>query len=208
MKDAQAFWDGLARGYAKRPVKDVDAYEHTLARTQSHLGAEDRVLEVGCGTGSTALRLAAAVGQYTASDISPAMIEIAREKAAAGQEGNLRLVPAALSDAPEAEGGFDAVLAFHLLHLVDDLPAALAEIAARLRPGGVLVSKTICLGGRGALKLRAFVRVMRLVGIAPPVAFLSPEGLEAAIEAAGFRIVETGTFPKVPPNHFVVARRV
>jgi len=207
MKDAQAFWDGLARGYAKKPVKDVDAYEHTLARTRSYLGANDRVVEVGCGTGSTALRLAGVVGQYTASDISSAMIAIAEEKAAAEEAGNLRFVHAALADAPQTAGGFDAVLAFHLLHLVDDLPAALRAVADRLRPGGVFISKTVCLGGRGGWKLRVFVRVMRLLGVAPPVAYLSADELEAAIAGAGFEIVETGTFPKVPPNHFVVARR-
>ncbi|MEM6422318.1 MAG: class I SAM-dependent methyltransferase [Pseudomonadota bacterium] len=208
MKDAQAFWDGLARGYAKKPVKDVGAYEQTLERTRSHLRVADRVLEIGCGTGSTALRLAGAVGDYTASDISPAMIAIAEEKAAASQAGNLRFVTGALSDAPRTDGGFDAVLAFHLIHLVDDLPAALGAIAERLRPGGVFISKTVCLGERGGWKLRAFVRVMRLLGIAPPVAYLSVEALQAAIAAAGFKIVETGMFPKVPPNHFVVARRV
>ncbi|MEO1276349.1 MAG: class I SAM-dependent methyltransferase [Pseudomonadota bacterium] len=209
MKDAQAFWDGLARGYAKKPVKDVGAYEQTLERTGTHLGATDRVLEIGCGTGTTALRLAGAVGDYSASDISPAMIAIAEEKAAAAVEsGNLRFVTAPLSDAPRVEGGFDAVLAFHLVHLVGDLPSALGAIADRLRPGGVFISKTVCLGERGGWKLRAFVRVMRLLGIAPPVAYLSVEGLEAAITAAGFEIVETGMFPKVPPNHFVVARRV
>lgn len=208
MKDAQAFWDGLARGYAKKPVKDVGAYEQTLGRTQTHLAATDRVLELGCGTGSTALRLAGAVGEYIASDISPAMIAIAEEKAVADGPENLRFVAAALTDAPRAEEGFDAVLAFHLIHLVDDLPGALGAIAERLRPGGVFISKTVCLGERGGWKLRAFVRVMRLLGIAPPVAYLSTEGLEAAITAAGFEIVETGRFPKVPPNHFVVAQRV
>ncbi|MEM9762970.1 MAG: class I SAM-dependent methyltransferase, partial [Pseudomonadota bacterium] len=182
--------------------------EHTLERTRTHLGATDRVLEIGCGTGSTALRLASAVGEYTASDISPAMIAIAEEKAAAGGAGTLRFVAAALSDTPRAEGGYDSVLAFHLLHLVDDLPAALSAIADRLRPGGVFISKTVCLGERGGWKLRAFVRVMRLLGIAPPVAYLTVDGLEAALTAAGFEIVETGMFPKVPPNHFVVARRV
>ena len=100
------------------------------------------------------------------------------------------------------------MLAFHLLHLVDDLPAALRAVTDRLRPGGVFISKTVCLGERGGWKLRAFVRVMRLVGMAPPVAYLGAEELEAAIAAAGFEIVETGTFPKVPPNRFVVGRRL
>jgi ubiquinone/menaquinone biosynthesis C-methylase UbiE len=53
----------------------------TLDCTRKHLSASDNVLEVGCGTGTTALLLAPSVKQITASDISSRTIEIAREKA-------------------------------------------------------------------------------------------------------------------------------
>ena len=70
MQDATLFWDRIAPKYAKSPVRDQQAYEATLARTRSYLGAEDKVLELGCGTGSTALILADAVAEYTATDLS------------------------------------------------------------------------------------------------------------------------------------------
>lgn len=207
MKDAQTFWDGVAPRYARKTVKDPTAYEHTLARTRTYLGAEDKVLEVGCGTGTTALRLADGVGEIVASDLSGAMIALAEDKARAAGAGNVRFVRAAVSDTPREADGFDAVLAFHVLHLVDDLPAVLGALAARLRPGGMLVSKTVCLGEMGR-PIRALVRAMRAVGLAPPVANLTAGGLERAIAAAGFEIVETGLFPKRPPSRFVVARKV
>ncbi|MCG8445153.1 MAG: class I SAM-dependent methyltransferase [Hyphomicrobiales bacterium] len=56
------------------PVRDVEAYEYTLERTRSYLAKTGRVLELGCGTGSTALLLAGITG----NDISPNMIGIAR----------------------------------------------------------------------------------------------------------------------------------
>jgi ubiquinone/menaquinone biosynthesis C-methylase UbiE len=165
------------------------------------------VLEVGCGTGTTALRLADGVGEIVASDLSGAMIALAEGKARAAGAGNVRFVRAAVADAPREADGFDAVLAFHVLHLVDDLPAALGALAARLRPGGTLISKTVCLGETG-WPIRVLIRAMRAVGLAPPVASLTLDGLESAIEAAGFEIVETGLFPERPPNRFVVARKV
>ena len=52
------FWDGIAERYAARPVTDEAAYADTLARVRSYLGPDDRVREIGCGTGSTTPRLA------------------------------------------------------------------------------------------------------------------------------------------------------
>ena len=51
------FWDGIAEKYAKSPIRDIESYEHTLQRTVSYLKPTDQVLELGCGTGRTALRL-------------------------------------------------------------------------------------------------------------------------------------------------------
>ena len=51
----------FAPKYAKSPIKDVPAYEYTLGRTRSYLKPTDAVLELGCGTGGTALKLADAV---------------------------------------------------------------------------------------------------------------------------------------------------
>ena len=58
MQETMKFWDGIAEKYAKRPISDMAAYEYTLGRTRSYLKPEDQVLELGCGTGSTALLLA------------------------------------------------------------------------------------------------------------------------------------------------------
>ena len=79
--DAQ-FWNKIARRYAANPVKDMSSYEQTLERAGSYLHADDSVLELGCGTATTALILAPQVTQYTATDIADEMIAIGREKAA------------------------------------------------------------------------------------------------------------------------------
>jgi ubiquinone/menaquinone biosynthesis C-methylase UbiE len=78
----QLFWDRIAPKYARKPVDDPDAYEEKLALAASLLRPGDRVLEIGCGTGTTALRLAPNVDHYTATDGSGAMIGIADAKLA------------------------------------------------------------------------------------------------------------------------------
>ena len=80
-KDA-AFWSKTARKYAADPIRNMDGYLNTLERTKSYLKADDNVLEIGGGTGSTALLIAPHVATITASDLAPGMIEIANEKRA------------------------------------------------------------------------------------------------------------------------------
>ena len=75
MTDA-LWWDRVARKYAKSKISNIPAYEKTLERVRSHLRADANVLELGCGTGSTALLLAEGVGSYVGTDLSSEMIEI------------------------------------------------------------------------------------------------------------------------------------
>lgn len=196
-----AFWDRIAARYAARPVGDTASYEATLDRVRHWLRPEMQVLELGCGTGTTAQRLADATGQITASDFSAEMIRIAESRCEAP---NLRLLCADVEEAL-AEGPFDAVLAFNLLHLLGDLDACLSQVHAALGEGGLFLSKTPCIGARWYL--RPVLWGLQALGKVPPVRALRPAELEAAIREAGFEILETGGYPPKLPNHFVVARK-
>jgi len=180
----------MARRYAAARIADPAGYERTLARTLDVLSASTRVLELGCGTGNTALRLAPACGDYLATDLSPQMIAIARDKLAAQPTAALRL---ALADADgpvaPAEAPFDVVLAFNVLHLVDSLDATLAACVAALRPGGLLVSKTPCLHEMNPLIPRLALPVARLLRLAPPVGCLREADLTAAMARQGLTLV-------------------
>jgi len=206
MKNETAFWDKIAHRYAASPIKDVDAYERTMDRTRAYLGSKDEVLEVGCGTGSAALLLATSVAHILASDISVNMIEIGRAKAREQEVENVSFVKAALPDpALEAER-YNAVLAFNVLHLVHDLPAVLRNLRGALKPGGMLITKTVCLAERSRVWAVPLF-LMRLIGKAPYVHLLTFDALDQAMVEAGFEIIETGLYP-APRNRFIVARKV
>ena len=212
MQDATLFWDRIAPKYAKSPVRDQQAYEATLARTRSYLGAEDKVLELGGGTGSTALILADAVAEYTATDLSPAMTEIGRGKAADQGVENLRFVAADVFD-PVLDGQtYDVVTGFNLFHLLEDPDAAMHRVNHLLKPGGLFISKTPCpTDGSAPWKMKLMllaIPLMQMLGKAPFVKFQTIAELERSITGAGFKIVEVGNYPVSPPNHFVVARKV
>jgi 2-polyprenyl-3-methyl-5-hydroxy-6-metoxy-1,4-benzoquinol methylase len=204
--DSATFWDKRADRYSKSPVKDQESYERTLDCTRKHLSASDEVLEIGCGTGTTALLLAPSVKQITASDISSRMIEIATEKAAARGVENVRFAHATLSDEALEKGSFDVVMAFNFLHLLEDIPGAVGRLNALLRPDGLFISKTVCLAEQSRL-WSALVAFMKPLGFAPYVRCLKVAELEDIITGAGFEILETGSYPPSPPSRFVVARK-
>ena len=92
------FWDRLADRYAKKPVPDEAAYRKTLERVRAHLEPTHRVLEIGCGTGRTALGRGPSVREIVATDCSGRMIEIARGKARSGGVDNVRYSTGTLED--------------------------------------------------------------------------------------------------------------
>jgi SAM-dependent methyltransferase len=103
----------------------------------------ERVLDAACGTGQHALALAALGHAVTGADISAGMIREACRNAAAKQ-ADIRFVVAGFGAlAAHTTGTFDAVLCLgnSLPHLLtaDALRAALADFAAVLRPGGLLL---------------------------------------------------------------------
>lgn len=211
MQDAKIFWDKAAERYAKSPVTDVKSYEYTLERTRSYLKKTDQVLEVGCGTGSTALLLADAVSHITASDLSSNMIAIAKRKAADQGVDNVRFVASNMLDEEPGQTTFDAVLAFNLIHLIEDTPAIMKRIETLVKPGGYFISKTICKPGRGTpLKLRLMLMalpIMQWLGKAPFAKIMTIDELEGHIVEAGFEIVETGNYPAAPPHRYIVAKK-
>lgn len=212
MPTEAAFWSNLSRKYAARPINDMDGYLNTLERTKSHLAITDNALEIGCGTGSTALLLAPHVAHITATDLAPGMIEIANEKLAEEDLDNVSFKVADVFENPPADGPYNVVLAHNLLHLIKDLDGALAHIADLVEPGGLFISKTVCKPRSGGfafgLVRRLVVPIMQAIGKAPFVDFLSADILDQKIEDAGFRIIETGDQTGFALSRYVVARRV
>jgi ubiquinone/menaquinone biosynthesis C-methylase UbiE len=185
------FWDRHAKGYAKRPVADEAAYQKKLKVTQDYLKPDMEVLEFGCGTGTTALIHAPFVRHIRAIDISGKMLEIARAKAEAGGIKNVTFERASIEGLAATDATYDAVMGHSILHLLEDKKSAIASAHRMLKPGGVFITSTACLGGTmPALRvvLRVILPVGRFFGLLPLVKCFTEEELERDLTEAGFRI--------------------
>jgi len=207
MTTPAAFWDNIAEKYAAQPIKNMSAYQETLVRTRAYLSQDQGVLEIGCGTGTTALNLADDVGRYTASDFAGHMIAVANRKLETATVRNVTFLTAEVFDDAFQPQGYYVILAFNLLHLIEKPEDTLARVHTLLKPGGLFISKTVCLDGYKWF-VPPMISVMRFFGRAPYVNLLSIRGLERRIASAGFEITETGLYPANPPNRFVVARKI
>ncbi|MDQ3125113.1 MAG: class I SAM-dependent methyltransferase [Pseudomonadota bacterium] len=185
------FWDRSSRKYARDAIADQGGYERTLDRTRALLKPDDLVLELGCGTGSTALRLAGDVQSYLATDLSAGMIAIAREKLSASAIPALAFEVATAEASIFEAGRYNAVLGFNYLHMVRDVPATLRRIHTLLAPSGLFISKTPCLGDMNPLVSLVLLPGMRAIGRAPFVSVFRQAELCELVSSAGFDLLAT-----------------
>lgn len=132
--DPASFFDGLARDW-DTPQKIASTHKIAEAiAADIPLDAAWDALEVGCGTGLLAVELGPHLRHVLLTDVSPGMLEIARERAA--QDANRYTVEHRdLSTAP-LPLPVDLIVASMLLHHVPDLDALLTNLRDSLKPGG------------------------------------------------------------------------
>ncbi|MEM7122525.1 MAG: class I SAM-dependent methyltransferase [Pseudomonadota bacterium] len=205
MKPSAKFWDRHAKGYAKRPVANQAAYEEKLRVTRAYFDPTMEVLEFGCGTGSTALAHAPFVKHILATDISAKMLEIAEEKARSGAIENVTFQRVEFDDITAPADGFDAILGMSILHLLDERNPAIAKVYEMLKPGGIFVSSTACLGD--TMKwFKIIAPVGRFFGLIPLVRIFTEQALIDSITGAGFRI-EHQWRPEESVGVFILAKK-
>jgi SAM-dependent methyltransferase len=127
-----------AEPFAALPAHS-DADIVRLIREAARLQPDSRVLDVACGPGLVALAVAASVGHVTGLDLTPAMLDKARELQWRRGLSNLSWDLGRADALPYAAGTFDAVLTRFSFHHFIDPERALSEMVRVCRPGGRVV---------------------------------------------------------------------
>jgi ubiquinone/menaquinone biosynthesis C-methylase UbiE len=122
-----------AEGYAR--MTEAYAGSHDPLEL-IEVGPEDVVLDVACGAGRLTLPLAARARHVTGFDLTPAMIDIARQAQARAGLTNIDWRLGSVQALPFADGAFTLVTCGIAFHHFADHAAGLAEMRRVCRPGG------------------------------------------------------------------------
>jgi 2-polyprenyl-3-methyl-5-hydroxy-6-metoxy-1,4-benzoquinol methylase len=100
------------------------------------LNAQMRAIDIGAGTGLLGLELAPDVASMVLAEPSAGMLEVARQKLAAGGPAYVTAIPFDIQAGPQGLGPFDLAVSLLVLHHVEDTGAALRTVHDLLAPGG------------------------------------------------------------------------
>ncbi|BDD09941.1 SAM-dependent methyltransferase [Fulvitalea axinellae] len=121
------FYDRIAEVLEPHRKRSIQSLE---------LGASDKVLVLGAGTGLD-LPYLRGVGHVSAGDISPAMVEKIRSRSAGlGKEVDARILDGQNIDYPDSS--FDAVVLHLIVAVIPDPYACMREVVRVLKPGGTV----------------------------------------------------------------------
>jgi ubiquinone/menaquinone biosynthesis C-methylase UbiE len=188
MDQSAKFWDKIAERYSRQPIADEAAYQKKLQVTREYLKPDMEVLEFGCGTGSTAIAHAPYVKHIQAIDISSKMIAIAQRKVDANNVANISFSRSTIEEVRVPDESLDAVLGLSILHLLDNKEDAIAKVFRMLKPGGIFVTSTACLGDTMLRLLKLVVPIGKFFGFMPTVKVFTTKELEYSFTNAGFQI--------------------
>ena len=205
MDRERKFWNKRADKYSKRPVSDEATYQKKLEITREYFRPDMEVLELGCGTGSTALAHAPYVKHILATDLATRMIEIGRDKAKAAGIDNVTFEAVSADGLDLPDNSIDAVLGHNLLHLVEDKERVIADVHRMLKPGGLFITSTACIGDMLFL-FRLIIPVGRSLRLFPLVKVFTAAELRQSFESAGFEI-EHEWQPKKNAAAFIICRK-
>ena len=181
------FWDNIAERYSNQPIADEASYQKKLQVTRDYFQPDMAVLEFGCGTGSTAILHAPYVKHIRAIDVSGKMLEIARGKAKAQNLDNVTFEQSTIEEFSGTDGVFDAVLGLSILHLLENKEAAIAKVRDLLKPGGIFVTSTACLGDTMSF-FKLIAPIGKFLGLIPLVKVFTVQELANSLTDAGFEI--------------------
>lgn len=134
--------EGFANDYAKKHKKMVEKFgqEYSL-KLKSRGFKKGRIIDVGCGSGGTAVALGKNLpeSEVFGIDLSGPLLRLANQTAQTAAVGkHLRFEMADVHKIPYDDNSFDVVLNINMVHLIEDPVQMLNEMERILMPNGFL----------------------------------------------------------------------
>lgn len=208
MKNSEKFWDKVSNLFdrSEKKIKQNSTTFKTIEATKKMLDNNDVVLDYGCGPGTITFEIAKNVKTVHAIDISSGMIAVAKRNAAKRNIENINFEHSNLFDEQYKKGSFNVILAFNILHFIEDIPEVMVRINDLLKPGGLFISATACLEERKTF-LSMMMFFLTKIGIVPKMNFFKITELEKLIANEKFAIVDRKSISQLP-DCFIVSKKI
>jgi ubiquinone/menaquinone biosynthesis C-methylase UbiE len=201
----ERFWDRLANQFDKQS-KHFE--KPPSEKAKKFLNTSDIVLDYGCATGTVTIEVAEYVKEIIGIDISSRMIDAANRKAREQKIKNIVFIKGTIDDERLKINSLNVIIAFNILHFFRDTQNILLRINELLKPGGLIIIATSCLGQRtfsNSLQYLLFTPLIKLKVI-PYMKFFKISELKDSIESNNFQIIELVNLNS-QTNFFIVAKK-
>jgi len=202
------FWSNVAPSYDTWvEAAFEDQYRTFKGRMAEAVGPDDRVLEVGSGTGNITLHIAPHVASIVGVDISQEMVQVAMEKASRMGLRNVVFREGDAYSLPFEDGVFDKVVCVNVLQTMKSPDRAVREGRRVLREGGEMISVTYAYGDSSLWETVKLARWVVKYGKPAYWSNLKNVDLVRLFTEGGFAIVEDAVIWDAPQVVLLKARR-
>ena len=211
MNKTQKFWDKQAKRYDDSEKQFEPVYREIIARTKEYLNANDNVLDFGCATGTKTLKLVDGIKHIHGLDISGEMINEAIKKKNEANVKNVSFSQGTIFNDDLEKASFEKVIAYAIIHLLEDSEMVIQRIHELLKPGGLFISTTACFKDKMAFKNRlefTTYLIMKRVGIFPlHLNMFKTSDMEDLIMSQNFNIIMAEKLFNGMTISFIVAEK-
>lgn len=208
---AQKFWDKQAKRYDQSERQFEAITKKIIAKTKKYLDSNDNVLDFGCATGTKTIALANSVKHIHGLDMSTEMINIAKIKIDESNIMNVSFSQGTLFDNDFEKASLDKIIAYAIIHLLEDSEKAIQRIHELLKPGGLFISTIPSMKDKMAWKSKLqflVIRFLKRLGIFPLHLNMYNSGdVTKLIEDQHFEIIESEKIFHGLTASFIVARK-
>jgi ubiquinone/menaquinone biosynthesis C-methylase UbiE len=207
----QKFWDKNARRYDEGERQFAIVYKEIIAKTSRYLDLNDHLLDYGCATGTKTIELSYKVQHIHGLDISTEMINTAIKKKDALKITNISFSQGTIFSKDLEPASFDVIIAYGVIHLLENKEEVIRRIHELLKPGGLFISSIACFKDKMAFKnyleFNAYL-LMQKLGLFPlHLNRFSAGDAETLISSQNFNIIEAEKMFHGMSSSFIVAEK-
>ncbi len=190
MDKSVKFWDKLAQTYDQQAENGDQYFVSAVETIKKYLSDSNKVLDFGCGTGIITLDISEKAKEIHAIDTSSKMIEAGKQKARERNIENVKFIQTTVFDEGLRKESYDVILVYSILHYLNKSQEAIHRIAELLKPGGLIISETPCLGEKMTFVI-TLIFLASKIGVLPPMRFFKTNEVDNLLTEGKFEIIET-----------------